>query len=210
MCRPATGIMGGEENAVHLITADGVEDWPRLGKAGGGAPACSAHRGGAGMNYVVRAPRRCGRRCVSPRSAGCAATASRCFRCRLRRRGAARPRAVRRTSGSAGLDPVRRASRMASWSGSLVCRFRSGAKERHKAHLFSMYVDAAHRRTGLAQQLVRSGHRCGARGRCAGAAAYRRRRQRAGSAPISPHGLHRYTALNDARCRWAADSMTRN
>ena len=29
---PATGIMGGEENAVHLITADGVEDWPRLPK----------------------------------------------------------------------------------------------------------------------------------------------------------------------------------
>lgn len=30
----------------------------------------------------------------------------------------------------------------------------AGAKERHKAHLFSMYVDAAHRRGGLAQQLV--------------------------------------------------------
>jgi phosphopantothenoylcysteine decarboxylase / phosphopantothenate---cysteine ligase len=29
---PATGIMGGEENAVHLITAGGVEDWPRLPK----------------------------------------------------------------------------------------------------------------------------------------------------------------------------------
>jgi phosphopantothenoylcysteine decarboxylase / phosphopantothenate---cysteine ligase len=29
---PATGIMGGEENLVHLITADGVEDWPRLAK----------------------------------------------------------------------------------------------------------------------------------------------------------------------------------
>ena len=29
---PATGIMGGEENAVHLITGDGVEDWPRLPK----------------------------------------------------------------------------------------------------------------------------------------------------------------------------------
>jgi RimJ/RimL family protein N-acetyltransferase len=33
-------------------------------------------------------------------------------------------------------------------------QIRSGAKERHKAHLFSMYVDAAHRRTGLAEQLV--------------------------------------------------------
>jgi phosphopantothenoylcysteine decarboxylase/phosphopantothenate--cysteine ligase len=29
---PETGIMGGEENAVHLITANGVEDWPRLAK----------------------------------------------------------------------------------------------------------------------------------------------------------------------------------
>jgi phosphopantothenoylcysteine decarboxylase/phosphopantothenate--cysteine ligase len=29
---PATGIMGGEENVVHLITQDGVEDWPRLAK----------------------------------------------------------------------------------------------------------------------------------------------------------------------------------
>jgi phosphopantothenoylcysteine decarboxylase/phosphopantothenate--cysteine ligase len=29
---PATGIMGGEQNAVHLITADGVEDWPLLAK----------------------------------------------------------------------------------------------------------------------------------------------------------------------------------
>jgi phosphopantothenoylcysteine decarboxylase/phosphopantothenate--cysteine ligase len=29
---PATGIMGGEENVIHLVTADGVEDWPRLAK----------------------------------------------------------------------------------------------------------------------------------------------------------------------------------
>jgi len=29
---PSTGIMGGEENAVHLITADGIEDWPLLAK----------------------------------------------------------------------------------------------------------------------------------------------------------------------------------
>jgi phosphopantothenoylcysteine decarboxylase/phosphopantothenate--cysteine ligase len=29
---PATGIMGGAENAVHLITRDGVEDWPRMPK----------------------------------------------------------------------------------------------------------------------------------------------------------------------------------
>jgi phosphopantothenoylcysteine decarboxylase/phosphopantothenate--cysteine ligase len=29
---PATGIMGGTENAVTLITADGAEHWPRMGK----------------------------------------------------------------------------------------------------------------------------------------------------------------------------------
>ncbi len=29
---PATGIMGGEENAVHIISATGVEDWPRVAK----------------------------------------------------------------------------------------------------------------------------------------------------------------------------------
>ena len=29
---PETGIMGGTENAVHLITDHGVEDWPRMGK----------------------------------------------------------------------------------------------------------------------------------------------------------------------------------
>ncbi len=29
---PATGIMGGEENAIHLITSAGVEDWPRMSK----------------------------------------------------------------------------------------------------------------------------------------------------------------------------------
>jgi phosphopantothenoylcysteine decarboxylase / phosphopantothenate---cysteine ligase len=29
---PNTGIMGGLENTVHLITAEGVEDWPRLAK----------------------------------------------------------------------------------------------------------------------------------------------------------------------------------
>lgn len=30
---PATGIMGGAENAVTLITAQGAEDWPRMSKA---------------------------------------------------------------------------------------------------------------------------------------------------------------------------------
>jgi phosphopantothenoylcysteine decarboxylase/phosphopantothenate--cysteine ligase len=31
--RPETGIMGGSENAVTLITADGAEAWPRMAKA---------------------------------------------------------------------------------------------------------------------------------------------------------------------------------
>ena len=42
---------------------------------------------------------------------------------------------------------------MAIWSGLPGCRF-TGAKERHKARLFSMYVDAAHRGSGLAQRLI--------------------------------------------------------
>jgi phosphopantothenoylcysteine decarboxylase/phosphopantothenate--cysteine ligase len=29
---PESGVMGGDDNAVHLITADGVEEWPRLPK----------------------------------------------------------------------------------------------------------------------------------------------------------------------------------
>jgi ribosomal protein S18 acetylase RimI-like enzyme len=35
-------------------------------------------------------------------------------------------------------------------------QIRSGAKEQHKARLFSMYVDAAHRSSGLAQQLIKA------------------------------------------------------
>jgi phosphopantothenoylcysteine decarboxylase/phosphopantothenate--cysteine ligase len=30
---PTTGIMGGDNNTVHLITAFGVEDWPPMSKA---------------------------------------------------------------------------------------------------------------------------------------------------------------------------------
>ena len=30
---PATGIMGGDENTIHLVTAAGVEDWPRASKS---------------------------------------------------------------------------------------------------------------------------------------------------------------------------------
>ena len=29
---PATGTFGGDHNTVHLVTADGVENWPRLTK----------------------------------------------------------------------------------------------------------------------------------------------------------------------------------
>jgi phosphopantothenoylcysteine decarboxylase / phosphopantothenate---cysteine ligase len=29
---PETGIMGGEMNSVHLVTADGVESWPPQSK----------------------------------------------------------------------------------------------------------------------------------------------------------------------------------
>ena len=29
---PSTGIMGGSENDVTLISKDGAEDWPRMGK----------------------------------------------------------------------------------------------------------------------------------------------------------------------------------
>ena len=30
---PETGIMGGSENAVTLISDDGAENWPRMGKS---------------------------------------------------------------------------------------------------------------------------------------------------------------------------------
>jgi phosphopantothenoylcysteine decarboxylase / phosphopantothenate---cysteine ligase len=30
---PRTGIMGGDHNSVHLVTAENVEDWPDLPKA---------------------------------------------------------------------------------------------------------------------------------------------------------------------------------
>ncbi len=29
---PDTGVMGGDENTVHLVTSDGVEDWPQMNK----------------------------------------------------------------------------------------------------------------------------------------------------------------------------------
>jgi len=29
---PASGTFGGAENTIHLVSADGVEDWPRMSK----------------------------------------------------------------------------------------------------------------------------------------------------------------------------------
>jgi phosphopantothenoylcysteine decarboxylase/phosphopantothenate--cysteine ligase len=29
---PATGIMGGDNNAIHIVTRDGVDSWPSLDK----------------------------------------------------------------------------------------------------------------------------------------------------------------------------------
>ena len=29
---PSTGIMGGDRNTIHLVTASGVEDWPEQSK----------------------------------------------------------------------------------------------------------------------------------------------------------------------------------
>lgn len=31
--RPETGVFGGDRNSVHLVTAEGVESWPEMGKA---------------------------------------------------------------------------------------------------------------------------------------------------------------------------------
>jgi phosphopantothenoylcysteine decarboxylase/phosphopantothenate--cysteine ligase len=38
---PGTGIMGGDHNTVHLITASGVEDWPSMKKTEVGARLAS-------------------------------------------------------------------------------------------------------------------------------------------------------------------------
>ena len=50
---PGTGIMGGTENAVTLITAAGAEPWPRMSKAGDRRGARRPHRAGAGMTVPV-------------------------------------------------------------------------------------------------------------------------------------------------------------
>ena len=80
---PATGIMGGEENAVHLITADGIEDWPRLAKQEVARRLAARIAEGAALTYDDPCTRRggCGR--VSPGSPGCVAPASRSVRRRL-------------------------------------------------------------------------------------------------------------------------------
>ena len=68
-----------------------------------------------------------------------------------------RPRWIERSSPSVWLhraSPGSVGSTEIVWLGLAGLQIRSGAKERHKAHLFSMYVDRAHRRNGLAQRLV--------------------------------------------------------
>ncbi len=50
---PATGTFGGERNTVHLITAEGVEDWPTLAKERG---RHAAGRARSPCNSAVRAP----------------------------------------------------------------------------------------------------------------------------------------------------------
>ena len=53
---PATGIMGGTENAVTLITAAGAEPWPRMSQGRHRRGAGRPHRRGAGMSVARRHP----------------------------------------------------------------------------------------------------------------------------------------------------------
>ncbi len=50
---PATGIMGGAENAVHLVSAAGIEAWP-AGEGRGRRPPGPADRGGAALTWTLR------------------------------------------------------------------------------------------------------------------------------------------------------------
>ncbi len=80
---------------------------------------------------------------------------------------------------------------------------RAGAKERHKGHLFSMYVDAAHRRSGLSEQLVKAviaGARDAERG---AGASFGLQQQHEREALLSAHGVHR------VRCRAAVTESRR-
>ena len=59
-------VMGGHRNRVHLVTADGVEDWPEASKGRGRATAHRADRGSSRLS----------RRRGSPDPPGCASLAS--------------------------------------------------------------------------------------------------------------------------------------
>jgi GNAT superfamily N-acetyltransferase len=83
-------------------------------------------------------------------------------------------------------------------------QIRSGAKERHKARLFSMYVDAAHRGGGLAQQLIAAV--AGAREVCAARAAF----SGAGNARPTVSPLSRSTASSGARSELAGAFTMKN
>jgi phosphopantothenoylcysteine decarboxylase/phosphopantothenate--cysteine ligase len=44
-------VMGGAENAVHLVTGSGIEDWPRMAKEDVAPAPRRAHCGGTGMSH---------------------------------------------------------------------------------------------------------------------------------------------------------------
>ena len=50
---PESGIMGGEENAVHLITAEGDRALAASAQDGGGGPPGPAHRGDAAVTVAI-------------------------------------------------------------------------------------------------------------------------------------------------------------
>ena len=122
---------------MHLVSADGVEDWPRMPKDEVARAAGRADRGGA-----ARKARRRMTSTVQSRSAGCrTAPACRCPPAKTRRLGRARPCAPRSTTpliaragrAGAGADRLRhRAARRPRGPGAPALRPRRRAR-RHRA-----------------------------------------------------------------------------
>ena len=129
---PRSGIMGGEENAVHLVSANGVEDWPRLAKTEVARATRRAHRRGARRTReegIVKTLVQVAPSAQRRRFASAGGTERRLGRSRSRRRrrppltipprraGAGadrlrhRPAARPRRPGAAALRPCRRARR---------------------------------------------------------------------------------------------------